>query len=129
MKNQSGFTMIELVVVIVVLGILSAVAVPKFIDLRGDARTASVKGIAGGLASATAINYAAKVTNKSSVNTTAGCVDATATALTNGFSATDYDLSGGAFPAGSSLGDTLTCTVTDAKDNSYTANFDLIYVD
>jgi MSHA pilin protein MshA len=55
MKNQNGFTLIELVVVIVVLGILAAVAVPKFIDLRSDAQAASINGLAGGLRAAAAL--------------------------------------------------------------------------
>ena len=57
MKHQQGFTLIELIVVIVILGILAATALPKFIDLADDASTAAVKGVAGGLASAAAINY------------------------------------------------------------------------
>lgn len=52
MKHSKGFTLIELVVVIVILGILAAVALPRFMDATEDAHQAAVKGVAGSLASA-----------------------------------------------------------------------------
>ena len=58
---SSGFTLIELVVVIVILGILAATAAPKFMNLRGDARAAAIHGLEGVLKSADSVVYSKAV--------------------------------------------------------------------
>ncbi|WP_286262986.1 type II secretion system protein [Thalassotalea atypica] len=50
MKEQSGFTLIELVIVVVILGFLAVTAIPKFIDLTDQAKQANIEGMAGGFA-------------------------------------------------------------------------------
>ena len=73
-KQQSGFTLIELVIVIAILGILSAVALPKFVDLSGSAKTAAVQGVAGAITSAFFTNAAAVAVGVSPSAAIAGSV-------------------------------------------------------
>ena len=54
-QQQRGFTLIELVVVIVILGILAATALPRFVNLQTEARISSVNGFSGGLRAAVAV--------------------------------------------------------------------------
>ncbi len=57
MKRQGGFTLIELVVVIVILGILAVTAAPRFLNLQDDARAASLQGLKGAIDGAAGIVY------------------------------------------------------------------------
>ena len=120
MNKQSGFTLIELVMVIVILGILAATALPKFADLSGQAEQAAADGVFGAANSAVVINYSAGlagavqpagglITNGTTLGAGLDGVPTGWTADANGLCIDDDGT------AGCNAGDTYLITVTTAE--------------
>jgi prepilin-type N-terminal cleavage/methylation domain-containing protein len=129
-SKQSGFTLIELVSVLVILGIIAAVAVPKFINLTDEARQIQTESIAKSIESASSLNHAVDIANE------AGLSNDLPIAITNCNDGGTLLADG--LPSGYSIGDvsvgnkaTVQCTLTrtdsDQEDGSdETATFRII---
>ena len=114
MNNSKGFTLIELVVVIVILGILAAVALPRFMNATKDAHQAAVKGVSGALASAALLARSQYELNRNGGSQ--GCAGSNCQIDVRGFGNGDVDVNANGWPIGTGRSGTPAATTAMDAD-------------
>jgi MSHA pilin protein MshA len=118
-RRQRGFTLIELVMVIVLIGVLAAIALPKFVDLSSDAKRAATDGVAGALSSAASVNYAARKVNATYGAAIANCQNV-ANALQSGLPS-GYTITSAAVAADATKSDCVVNHPSGSASAAFTA--------